>query len=832
MSATWVSVLGITGLLAFAVLMLPAARKLAFPYTVLLAGVGMLLGLIEPWLASSQLLNPLGDFLSALKNLEITSEAVFFVFLPALVFEAALSIDVRRLLSDISPILMLAILGLLVSTVMVGYAVHWATPLPLLVCLLIGAICSATDPVAVVAIFKEVGAPKRLSILVEGESLFNDATAIVLFTLLAAMIAGGAEPTLTGAAGAFIWVFAGGTLAGYFFGRVLCWLMAQFSRLILVNITLSLCTAYLAFIISEHYLHVSGVMAVVTTALVAGSIGRSLLTPRHWFDMEHLWEQVGFWANSIIFILVGMAIPRLMQQISAQELAGLFAIILSALVARAFITFGLLSGLARIGLSKPVSRAYKAVMCWGGLRGAVSLALALAVAENPDYSEETRHFVVVLVSGFVMFTLAVNATTTRLIIQWLGLGNLTPVQQVVHNRAIELALDKIADEIDAIGLRQGVNTDVLAEVVSTYRTQSRSFERNQSQENNVATHDWQVAGLGMLAAMERNHYFRQFSAGLLQPQIFRNLTHQIDELSDALKSRGVEGYRMQSELNLGFDWMLRMAVHLQLKFGVTRPLATRLSERFAQLHAQHYALQEIRQSNLDKLRAMLSNDICNQLEPYLEQRHTLASNALQALSRQYPDYALNLTRTQLTQSAMWREEKAYHSLYEDGVINHDLYHRLSSEIEQRSTRTASVPPLDLEMAPELLVRNLPLLSMCSDAHIKELSTLLHPRLALPNEQLITEGSVGDAMFFIASGSVEVFHADQHYHLGTGDFFGEIALLKQVHRVADVVTSGYCKLLVLYRSDFQTFLKQNPELRAALEQTANERLDMFDLPTAS
>ncbi len=190
MHSIWTSVFGLMGLLALAVLLVPVARRLHSPYTVLLAAVGCLLGFLEISIGDTPIFGPISDFLGALKEFEITSDSVFFIFLPALVFEAALSIDVRRLMVDLAPIMFLAVIGLLISTVVVAYPLSVASGMSIVVCLLLGAIVSATDPVAVVAIFKEVGAPKRLAMLVEGESLFNDATAIVAFSILVSMLTG------------------------------------------------------------------------------------------------------------------------------------------------------------------------------------------------------------------------------------------------------------------------------------------------------------------------------------------------------------------------------------------------------------------------------------------------------------------------------------------------------------------------------------------------------------------------------------------------------------------------------------------------------------------
>ena len=176
-----VSILGLIGLLTLVSLLLPLAKRLNFPFTVLLAAVGIVLGLIIEIAGEHPGGWIFGDFLTGLEGLGVTSDIILFVFLPTLIFGSALEIDVRRLLDDIAPILVLAVAGLLVSLVVVGYALYGVSDIDLIGCLLLGAIVSATDPVAVVALFRDLGAPKRLAILVEGESLLNDATAIVLF---------------------------------------------------------------------------------------------------------------------------------------------------------------------------------------------------------------------------------------------------------------------------------------------------------------------------------------------------------------------------------------------------------------------------------------------------------------------------------------------------------------------------------------------------------------------------------------------------------------------------------------------------------------------------
>ena len=192
-----------------------------------------------------------GDGFLSSPSLEITADAVLCS--AGLVFEAALAMNVRRLLEDLAPIVFLAVFGLLLSTVLIGASLSAVSGVGLVACLMLGAICSATDPVAVVAIFKEVGAPKRLAILVEGESLFNDATAIVLFTLLAAILTEGSAPTFAAGVLDFLRVFLGGIAVGLMLGRAFVAVLARLGGEALAERSLTVALAYLAFLLGTIF---------------------------------------------------------------------------------------------------------------------------------------------------------------------------------------------------------------------------------------------------------------------------------------------------------------------------------------------------------------------------------------------------------------------------------------------------------------------------------------------------------------------------------------------------------------------------------------------------
>lgn len=825
------TVLGLTGLLALAVLMLPVAGRVNFPYTVLLAAVGVLLGVVV-LLVDPRNLGIVGDFLGALHGFEITSEGVLFMFLPALVFEAALHINVRRLLDDLVPILALAIVGLLISTIILGYAMSVVSDFELVVCLLLGAIVSATDPVAVVAIFKDLGAPKRLAILVEGESLFNDATAIVVFTILATMLLEESDPDVVAGTVTFVKVFVGGGIVGYLMTRGLCWILSRLRDAPLVETTLTISLAYLSFIVAEHYLHVSGVVAVVVAALVLGSYGRTIISPGTWHALTATWEQIGFWANTLIFVLVGLAVPNIMKGVGGRELWWIVVLVVAAFFARAVIIYGLIPLLNRIGMEQKVSIEYKTVMFWGGLRGAVSLALALAIMENAEIDPKTRDFVGIMVTGFVLFTLFVNAPTMQWLLAMLGLDKLSPAELAIRNRAMALSLSNIGESIESAAEAQSVDPEIARDIAGHYSGRVEAVQSTMAAMKDIADDDWTRIGLATLGNQERKACLKLFSDGFVSSDVTRQLLGQVDDVLDVLKAGGIEGYRAAVDKRLGFGLGFRLALQLQRRLDWTgplaqAPLAQALADRFEVLLATRTILREVLGKGLPMVVSMVGEDTGERLGALLGERLTATERALNALRLQYPDYARLLQQRHLGLAALRLERADYDAMLDTEVISKEVYTDLERGLEAREREFETRPTLDLGLEPENLVRKVPFLAMLPDDRIAAIAKLLKPRLAIPGERIVGKGEAGDAMYFISTGAVEVALEPEPSPLGSGDFFGEIALLRDVPRTADVTAQGFCDLLTLSVRDFRGLLDANPEMRETIERVARERLGAED-----
>ncbi len=294
------TVIAVFGLLLIAAASAIGLKRIHFPYTVGLVLVGLVLGALQHRVGA---LEVLGSF-------SLSPDLILFVFLPTLIFESAFNLDVRLLSRNLAPVLTLAAPGLLLSTGIVGALINFLTPLTWGPALVFGALISATDPVAVIALFKDVGAPKRLTILVEGESLFNDATAIVLFTILVAVVTAGTFSSGTVGTGVvdFARVFAGGLGVGTVIGYLMVRTISLSEDEPLVEVALSTVVAYAAFIAAEHYLHVSGVMATVGAGVVVGAVGSTRFNPELKAYLRQFWEYAAFVANGLIFLLVGLSI--------------------------------------------------------------------------------------------------------------------------------------------------------------------------------------------------------------------------------------------------------------------------------------------------------------------------------------------------------------------------------------------------------------------------------------------------------------------------------------------------------------------------------------------
>lgn len=404
-------------LLLVASLVAIAIRRLQVPYTVALVVVGLLLT------AQTTL------------KIELTPELILALFVPPLVFEAAFHLRYNDLRSNLSAILLLAVPGVIITTLLVGGAVALGTSLSLPLALVFGSLIAATDPVAVISLFRVLGVPKRLSVLVEGESLLNDGTALVLFNLMLAIaLTGQFDPVKS--VFAFITVSAGGIGIGIALGWITSRIIARIDDY-LIEITLTTVLAYGAYLLAEQF-HFSGVLAVVAAGLTCGNLGPQGMSPTTRIVLFNFWEYITFLVNSLVFLLIGLEVdlPLLMRTWYAIAWA-----VGSVLIARFVVIYGISLISRRLGEKVPFR--WQHVIAWGGLRGALSLALALSL---PASLGDDRFLLRTMAFGVVLFTLLVQATTLRPLINRLGIITLKESQIEYEKRHARLTVLRASEQ--------------------------------------------------------------------------------------------------------------------------------------------------------------------------------------------------------------------------------------------------------------------------------------------------------------------------------------------------------------------------------------------------
>src|SRR5438270_11641529 len=346
--------------------------------------------------------------------------------------------------------------------------------------------------------------------------------------------------------------FGGGLVAGHVAGWAVTVFIPTLRASRLAEATLTIAFAYVIFVVCDHYLGVSGVVAVAAAALAVSAGGRRRLAPSNWESLVVTWEQLAFWASSLIFLSAAMQTPELLENASWGDLGLLAALIAASLVARALTLYGLIPMLSFAGIAKPIGRDYKLVMLWGGMRGAVSLALALAAAENTALPPEVRQFVGILATGFVLFTLLVTAPTMRPLMRLLKISSLAPAEVAVSERVIGLSLSSIPQEIERVGRQHQISPEIVAEVAKAYDGHDREPAGTAAEDADLPAGLRERAALYVLADREQEFCLDYFENRTVSRRVAANLLTHAARLRDGAHSDGVAGYAKAASRILAF----------------------------------------------------------------------------------------------------------------------------------------------------------------------------------------------------------------------------------------------------------------------------------------
>lgn len=809
-------------------------RKSPIPFTVWLLLIGLALGAMVRlgWFSITQIGNLSVDFglLDRAFNWagNIDPHIIMYVFLPTLIFEAAFAMDVHTFKKTAINASILAIPGIIIAMILTALIVLGIDRMGLglngwgwAYALMFGAVASATDPVAVVALLKELGASKKLGTLIEGESMLNDGTAIVLFMLFFTMVSGGesnASPVVE-----FLKVAVGGTLVGIVIGTLsIRWVRKVFNDA-LVEISVIVAAAYITFFICEYFLHVSGVLGLVALGLAMASVGKTRISPEVEHFLHEFWELFAFIANTLIFIIVGVVIAEQVA-ITGRNILILLIIYVGVHIVRALVILMFYPLLKRSGYGLPKRDAV--VLWYGALRGAVGLALALIVAGETMIPEEIRGQFLFLTAGLVIMTLLINATTIKPIVKMLGLTKISPAKKLIqinakiylynssrnalektkNDRYLNRANWKAVEEYLPEKLAENEGSDIKIDTIAEYRR--RILEK------------------------EKSSYWHQFKDGLLGPSAVMSLSDTIQKILD-------EGgmIPLSQRKDLEENWKTARWIDVLQRI----PFLSKVSRRFfferisvsydsarGFVQAQEDALKLIERMVRGLEAESVENkekdaEILEKLEAETTENRILGQTFLRNLRKNYPEIYTAVATRQAIRTLLNYERYTVERMQKNGQLESSEAEKIIEEIEERMKRLMNSPPIIHQPETENLLRESALFQEMDTEIIEEMIPKFQTRIYSVGDRFIKENTQSDGLYFVARGTVRVSIQNHDVDiLGTGAFLGEIASLTGT-RTADVFAESPVTVFWIPLKDLNRLVRKFPDLSERIWNIGGERM---------
>lgn len=500
-------------------------QRTRIPYTVGLFAIGLAAGILN----RTGVFQNLPNFSNALDSVaNINPDLILYIFLPILIFDAAYELNLHIFKKTLTNATLLAAPGLIICMILTaallivislsvpGYEKWtWASAL------MFGALISATDPVAVVALLHELKTSKRFSTLVDAESLLNDGTGIVCFMLFYGITVWGRNDNLTPIL-EFCQVVAGGAILGFIAARLVIWFITRVNSEDMIQNSVIILSAYLVFILSQYYLGISGVIALVAFGLTIAYVGKPRIKPQVNTFMGSFWELLTYISNTLIFIIVGIVIAEKVD-FSWSHCAILLLIYIALNVIRYVTIMILYPVMKRSGYG--LNQKESIILTWGGLRGALGMTLALMVSYTPAIPEEIRSQVLFFTAGIVTLTLCINATTMRWLLNRLGLIYIPTARTMMENKIQNLLHENAEKYFERLKTREALNGANWTKVSQFITT------RPNIQEDNMVN---DVINEIRLRIMDKEKMFLHqiYDEGIIAKTSFMLLSNSLDELYD------------------------------------------------------------------------------------------------------------------------------------------------------------------------------------------------------------------------------------------------------------------------------------------------------------
>lgn len=663
-------------------------QRTRIPYTVGLFAIGLAAGIMN----RMGVFHGMPQFSAALDSVaNINPDLILYIFLPILIFDAAYELNLHIFKKTLTNATLLAAPGLIICMILTagvlmaisffvpGYEKWtWASAL------MFGALISATDPVAVVALLHELKTSKRFSTLVDAESLLNDGTGIVCFMLFYGITVWGRNDELTPIL-EFCQVVAGGAILGFIAARLVIWFITRVNSEEMIQNSVIILSAYLVFILAQLYLGISGVIALVAFGLTIAYVGKPRLKPQVNIFMGSFWELLTYIANTLIFIIVGIVIAEKVD-FSWSHCAILLLVYIALNIIR-YITIMMLYPIMKrsgYGLNKKES----IILTWGGLRGALGMTLALMVSYTPAIPEEIRSQVLFFTAGTVTLTLCINATTMRWLLNKLGLIYIPTARTMMENKIQNLLHENSEKYFERLKTRDALN-GANWEKVSQYITAMPN-----DQEATPMTND--IMNEIRLRVLDKEKMFLHqiYDEGIIAKTSFMLLSNSLDELYDhdgsyALDTRtSIFNFCNRTFILDGMQKIPKIGSWISFYFKERIGIVYDLGRGFIILQKEDLKL-------LDELEnSKVLNDeqkvVLNTLKEETQHNVEAMNSILNKLAYDFPKAYKHALTQKATRMLLCNERRNIRQLQTDGMLSDKDAERLYERVDERSEKLNSL----------------------------------------------------------------------------------------------------------------------------------------------
>lgn len=663
-------------------------QRTRIPYTVGLFAIGLAAGIMN----RMGVFHGMPQFSAALDSVaNINPDLILYIFLPILIFDAAYELNLHIFKKTLTNATLLAAPGLIICMILTagvlmaisffvpGYEKWtWASAL------MFGALISATDPVAVVALLHELKTSKRFSTLVDAESLLNDGTGIVCFMLFYGITVWGRNDELTPIL-EFCQVVAGGAILGFIAARLVIWFITRVNSEEMIQNSVIILSAYLVFILAQLYLGISGVIALVAFGLTIAYVGKPRLKPQVNIFMGSFWELLTYIANTLIFIIVGIVIAEKVD-FSWSHCAILLLVYIALNIIR-YITIMMLYPIMKrsgYGLNKKES----IILTWGGLRGALGMTLALMVSYTPAIPEEIRSQVLFFTAGTVTLTLCINATTMRWLLNKLGLIYIPTARTMMENKIQNLLHENSEQYFERLKTREALN-GANWEKVSQYVTASPSAQEATPMANDVMNEI-------RLRVLDKEKMFLHqiYDEGIISKTSFMQLSNSLDELYDhdgsyALDTRtSIFNFCNRTFILDGMQRIPKIGSWISFYFKERIGVVHDLGRGFIILQKEDLKLlDDLEGSN------MLSGEqkvVLKTLRAEIQHNLDTMNGILNKLANDFPKAYKHALTQKATRMLLCNERRNIRQLQTDGMLSDKDAERLYERVDERSEKLNSL----------------------------------------------------------------------------------------------------------------------------------------------